>query len=99
MPEKEEMHHERCGALLRECHRFPGPYAFKVIGLNAPDWENDAVCALRSALGAVDIECARRETGSGTYISLTLSAHVREAEDVMAAYAVLRALPGLKMLL
>ncbi len=89
----------QCLQLLEECHSFPGPYTFKVIGQNTPGWDAAAVSALRSVLGQVDIECLARQTSGGAYTSLTLNTRVNRAGDVLAAYEALRGLPGLKMLL
>lgn len=92
--------HENSLEILRQAHRFPGPFVFKVIGDNTSALiaqVSDAVVATTGA-GATPTVTTRQSAG-GRHLAITLTTQVDSAEQVQDVYAALKALPGVRFLL
>ena len=99
---KEESQSSREQSLerLRHNHRFPGPYMFKVIGDNTPDFMANVVQTVVMVLGGkVYPEVETRESSKGNHQAVTLVVRVPDAERVLAVYAELRQIVGVRLLL
>lgn len=86
--------------LLESTHPFPGSFQFKAIGQAEDDFEGRVVAAVREELAAAsDLDHSVRMTPGGRHIALTLDVTVQSAQQVLAIYARLREVRGLKVLL
>ena len=87
-------------AALREVHSFPGPFIFKVIGENSPDFVARVVQAVVVVLGPRAVpEVRLRQSTGGRHQAITLTVRVPSAESVLDIYACLQGLPGVRFLL
>ncbi len=85
---------------LNDCHRFPCPFMFKVIGENTPDFVARVVQAAVMVLGPnVYPEVRTRESAKGKHQSVTMVVDVETAEGVLDVYAALQGLAGVRFLL
>ncbi len=87
---------ERMLELLRAQHEFPGPFMFKVIyrpggGMGATVVES--VCAA-TGIPRPKEPPSTRQSGKGSFESMTLVLHVKSAEEVLDVYAVLNGIEG-----
>ena len=87
---------ERLRAVLEATHVFPGPFYLSVITLN-----RDATgLALRLAIESLcdvtipDDAWEQRSSSGGKYVSHRVTVHCRSADEVLALYAVVRAVEG-----
>jgi putative lipoic acid-binding regulatory protein len=84
--------------VLNEGHTFPGPYMFKVIGENSPEFAAHVIqaatviCGLQAAP-----EVSVRESAGGKHQAVTISIAVESAEQVLEIYAAFRAVGGVRM--
>jgi putative lipoic acid-binding regulatory protein len=84
--------------VLNEGHTFPGPYMFKVIGENSPEFvarviHAAAIIAGPSAAPNVTV----RESAGGKHQAVTLQIAVASAEAVLDIYAAFRSVDGVRM--
>lgn len=85
---------------LNKVHTFPGPYIFKVIGHNSPEFISRVVQAALNVLGrGASPSVSTRESSRGKHLSVTLSVKVEDAESVLELYSVLQTLEGVRFLL
>lgn len=85
---------------LRAAHTFPGPYGFKAIGANDAAFTAACLQAVVAVLGPASTpEVQTRPSAHGRHQAVHLRAQVRSAEQVVEIYGLLRATPGLKLLL
>ncbi|HSI06852.1 MAG: YbeD family protein [Myxococcota bacterium] len=84
--------------VLNEGHTFPGPYMFKVIGDNTPDF---AARVIQAATVIAGLQAAPnvsvRESAGGKHQAITISIAVESAEKVLDIYAAFRAVAGVRM--
>lgn len=86
--------------LLESNHPFPGTFQIKAIGQAANDFEGRILAAVHEQLPAAsDLDHTVRATPGGRHVALTLDVTVQSAEQVLALYARLREVDGLKLLL
>lgn len=86
--------------ILNATHAFPAPVMFKVIGENHETFVARVVAAVREELAASeDPPYSMREARNGRHVSITLEPHLADAEQVLAVYDRLKALPGVLMLM
>ena len=86
--------------VLRQVHDFPGPYVFKIIGENTPDFIARVVQAAVIILGPkVAPQVATRQSSGGKHQSITLTVRVADAERVLDLYDVLGKVGGVRFLL
>lgn len=89
-PEEER---ERVLALLRDAHRFPGPFQFRVVV--HPGREGDVVSAMAAALTRpTEPELSTRPSRNGRFLSLRATLVVASAEEVLEVYAILKRVEG-----
>ena len=94
MTDRQTMH-ERLTAV----HSFPETYIFKVIGVNTEDFITRVVQAAINAMGRTEqLDVNTRESRAGRHVSVTLSAHVDDADTVLDAYELLRSVQGVRFL-
>ncbi|HET6347162.1 MAG TPA: DUF493 domain-containing protein, partial [Myxococcota bacterium] len=87
-------------AVLRQVHEFPGPYVFKVIGENTPDFVARVVQAAVVILGPRSLpDVSIRHSSGGKHQSVTLTVRVKSAEGVLEIYELLGAVAGVRFLL
>lgn len=86
--------------VLRQVHAFPGPFVFKVIGENTPEFVARVVQIAVVVLGPRTLPAVsiRHSTG-GRHQSVTLTVRVKNAEGVLDIYEVLRSIKGVRFLL
>ena len=85
--------------LLESTHQFPGPYMFKAIGRSENGFVARAVAAVRDELAEpIDPPFSVRETVGGRHVSVTVTADVKTAYQVLAVYKRMRTLVGLVIL-
>lgn len=85
---------------LKQVHQFPGPFVFKVIGENSPEFLAHVVQVIVWVLGprthpAVSV----RHSSGGKHQSITLKVRVPTAEGVLDVYEGLGTLAGVRFLL
>lgn len=84
--------------VLNDGHTFPGPYMFKVIGDNSPEFAArvlQAATVITGPLAAPDVTV--RESAGGKHQAITISIDVESAEVVLDIYAAFRAVVGVRM--
>ena len=81
---------------LKSAHAFPGPYIFRVIGDNHPDFPTAVEKALS---GFVIQESSKRLSKNGNHLSLNMQVIAPTAEAVLDAYEVLSTLELVKYVL
>ena len=85
---------------LRETHDFPCDYSMKVIGDNL-----EAFVAHVDQVGTnltrddVNPEFKTQESGEGTYISVTISFEIHEAETILDIYEGMNDIEGVRMVM
>jgi putative lipoic acid-binding regulatory protein len=80
---------------VEELLEFPTRFAFKAVGPNGERFVADARGAARAALGPErPLQHRARPSRQGTYVSVTLTARVENADELRAVYAGLRAVAG-----
>lgn len=85
--------------LLESTHFFPGSFQIKAIGHADDDFEGRILAAVQEELPVPgDLEHSVRSTPGGRHIALTLDINVQSAEQVLAIYARIREVHGLKLL-
>ncbi|HEY1860896.1 MAG TPA: DUF493 domain-containing protein [Gemmataceae bacterium] len=85
--------------LLESTHQFPGPYMFKAIGRSENGFIARAIAAVRDELAEpIDPPFSVREAVGGRHVSVTVTADVKTAYQVLAVYKRMRTLVGLVML-
>ena len=86
--------------VLRQVHEFPGPYVFKVIGENTPEFVARVVQAAVVILGPKTLPAVTiRQSSGGRHQSVTMTVRVKSAEGVLDIYEALGALSGVRFLL
>jgi uncharacterized protein len=86
--------------VLNEGHSFPGPYMFKIIGDNSPDFVVRVMQAAVIVAGPrAEPEVSIRESSGGRHQAVTLSISVESAEKVLDLYAAFRTVAGVRFLL
>lgn len=86
--------------LLEATHQFPGTYQIRVIGAAEGDFADRVVAATRELLtGPSELETSMRSTPGGRHVALTLDICVQNARQVLAIYAEIQKVPGLRLLL
>lgn len=86
--------------VLRQVHEFPGPFVFKVIGENTPDFLARVVQAVVVVAGPTTLPAVRtRQSSGGKHQSVTLTVRVKSAEGVLDIYEFLGCIDGVRLLL
>lgn len=86
--------------LLESNHSFPGIYQIKVIGSIDGDFGDRVTTAIREGLVIPsEINVKIRTTPDGRHVSLTLDINVQSAAEVIALYAKIRQVEGVKFVL
>lgn len=86
--------------LLQQTHQFPGPFTFKALGPNDATFQGAIEAAVRAHLGHdVQLVTSVRPSASGRHGAVSVEAEVQTAEQVLAIFASLREVAGLRMLL
>jgi putative lipoic acid-binding regulatory protein len=89
---------ERARALLDANHTFPGPFEFRIVGV--PEAREGVLAAIAAALGAAAIEqVTDRPSATGKYVALHVRASVASSDAVLATYAALREVAGVRAIL
>ena len=82
---------------LRDVHSFPGPYLFKAIGPNTPDFVAAVLQAIINIAGPeASPEMQTRESGQGNQQSVTVTVTLARAEQVLDVYEVLSNVNGIR---
>lgn len=83
--------------LLREQHRFPGPYVFRIVV--RPSAVGPVVSAVGAALGEGSgvARVEERQSRTGRYTALHVHTHLADAEAVLDVYEVVGRLDGVVM--
>lgn len=85
--------------LLESNHPFPGTFQIKAIGQAEDDFEGRILAAVQEHVPAwSDLDHSVRSTPGGRHVALTLDVNVQSAAQVLAIYATLREVRGLKVL-
>lgn len=85
---------------LSDCHSFPGPFTFRVIGENSPEFVARVVQAIVIALGTQAKPTIQlKESAHGKHQAIAASVEVGCAEHVLDVYAALKTVPGVRLLL
>ncbi|MDF1551999.1 MAG: DUF493 domain-containing protein [Deferrisomatales bacterium] len=80
---------------IEDLLEFPTPFEFKAVGPNQEAFVAAVEATARDALGASrTLERRTRTSRNGTYLSVTLSTRVENADELRAVYAGLRTVPG-----
>jgi putative lipoic acid-binding regulatory protein len=80
---------------IEELLEFPSRFDFKAVGPNDDTFISAVETATRSSLIPTrTVERRTRPSRHGTYISVTLTTRVENADELHAVYASLRAVPG-----
>jgi putative lipoic acid-binding regulatory protein len=86
--------------VLRQVHEFPGPYVFKVIGENTPDFIAQVLQAVVVVLGPrATPGVTTRQSSGGKHLSVTVRVQLEDAETVLRIYELLGKLPGVRFIL
>ena len=86
--------------MLESGHTFPGPYAFKVIGVAEGNFTGRVVASVRDELGLdLDPPYTLRTTKTGKHIAITLEPECESPQKVLAIYSRLMGMDGIVMLL
>ena len=86
--------------LINSTHEFPCSYLFKVIGHDVDNFVGRVVQAVRQELDeAMEPPFHSRKSSNGKHVSVTIEPIVESSHQVIAIYAKLQSLDGLKMLL
>jgi putative lipoic acid-binding regulatory protein len=89
----------RALALLEANHRFPTDYSVSVIALNVEEIAVRIATAASEDAGEAAPVHERRSSSGGKYVSHRLTVRVETARHVLALYARLRAIDGIKTIL
>jgi uncharacterized protein len=85
---------------LNDCHQFPCPFTFKVIGENSADFVARVMQAAVVVLGPTTYPNIRtRESAKGKHQAVTMVVEVGSAERVLDVYAALQGVSGVRFLL
>jgi len=84
---------------LLQLMSFPGTFTFRVVADSAGDLRARCVGAVEGALGRPVEGVEERPSGAGRYRAVRIRAVVQDPDEVLAAYAALGSVPGLRMLL
>lgn len=85
---------------LRDVHQFPGPFRFKVIGENTPEFVARVMQTVVLVVGHhSQPQVTFRESAHGRHQSISLTATLASAEQVLDVYAALRDVQGVRFLL
>jgi uncharacterized protein len=86
--------------VLRQVHTFPGPYVFKIIGENTPEFVARILQAVVVVMGPTNTPSVSiRESAGGKHQAVTMTVRVNDAEGVLDLYEVLGGLAGVRYLL
>lgn len=88
--------------LLNQCHSFPGPYVFKLIGENTTLFYDAVLSEVSKELGEVvhlGAGLFTRESSAGRYLSVTLKLEMGSAEQVLRLYDRFSRLEGLRTMM
>jgi len=81
---------------LEAAHTFPGPYIFRIIGLNLPDYES----SILEALNHLQVQkVGERYSENKKHLSLTLQINAERAQVVLDTYEMLGKFPNVKYVL
>jgi putative lipoic acid-binding regulatory protein len=85
--------------LIEATHRFPCSYTFKVIGDSRSDFTEDALNLTLTAIGEDrELSHTSRNSATGIHTAITISVHLKNADEVHAIYSELLKLNGLRAL-
>jgi len=85
--------------LIEATHRFPCSFTFKVIGDSRSGFTEDALNLIVTALGEDrELSHTSRNSATGIHTAITISVHLKNADEVHAVYAELLKLTGLRAL-
>lgn len=85
--------------MLNDAHQFPGPYMFKIIGANTPEFVAQIIQAVVVVMGPMaQPNVSIRESAKGRHQAVTLSVGVKDAETVLDLYAAFRCVSGVRFL-
>jgi len=84
---------------LARLMQFPAAFTFQVIAAASPDLADRCATAACAALGRPVAGVEERPSSRGRWIALHIATTVHSAEEVVAVYAALAALDGVRLLL
>ena len=85
---------------LNDCHSFPCPFTFRVIGEGSAAFEAAVVAALESVLGqSAKPSVNSRMSAQKNHQAVTMVVLVASAEQVLQVYAALQNVKGVRMVL
>lgn len=84
---------------LEDLVEFPAAFTFRVMGQASDDLPDRCAAALSAALGQAPDSVELRESAQGRYLAVRLGATVTSAEQIYAAYAALRGVEGVRLVL
>jgi len=83
--------------LLRDNHVFPGPFRFRAI--LSPAVRGAVLAAVEAAgVGAIEL-VEERESAAGRFLALHVTVRIARAEDVLAVWAAIREVEGVRLVL
>ncbi len=84
---------------LDELMEFPASYTFRAVAATLPGLPQACAKAVESALGRPVREVSVQPSSKGKWTSVRVTAQVQSADEVLAAYAALKEIDGVKMTL
>ena len=84
---------------LHELMDFPAVYTFRAVAATLPGLPQACADAVESALGRAPELVSAKPSAKGKWTSVRVTAQVESAEEVLAAYAALKQVDGVKMTL
>ena len=81
---------------LNAAHNFPCRYEFKLLGVNSETFRNHARKVLSEHCPDVAYSARERASRKGTYVSLSITLCVENAEKVIELYQAFHRIPDIK---
>lgn len=85
-------------AKLKDLLEFPCPFTFKVVGVNREGLMDDVVAEVQKVVKG-DYNPTLKESGKGTYHSVSITITAETIEQVETLYAELAKIDGVRMVL
>jgi putative lipoic acid-binding regulatory protein len=84
---------------LDELMEFPAAFTFRAVAATLPGLPQACATAVENALGRAPDKVSVQPSSKGKWTSVRVTAQVHSADEVLAAYAALKELDGVRMTL
>lgn len=84
---------------LEDLVEFPSTFTFRVVATSSDGLADRAAALVSDAVGRSHDTVEEQPSKNGNYRSVRVAVLVESAEEIRAAYAALKTIPGVKMLL